>query len=60
MSKIAHVAVVAALLSAVNADAATLRSTKTAQAPWQLSKVQPKVNLQEEVQRMVDRQRCPR
>jgi tripeptidyl-peptidase-1 len=50
MSKIAHVAVVAALLSAVNADAATLRSTKTAQAPWQLSKVQPKVNLQEEVQ----------
>jgi tripeptidyl-peptidase-1 len=41
---------VAALVGMVSAEAYSLHPTKAAQAPWQLSKFQPAVNMQEMVQ----------
>jgi len=50
MPKVAAVAVVAALVAMVNAEAYSVHPAKTAQAPWELSKFQPQVNMQEQIQ----------
>jgi len=49
MPKIAAVALVAALVAIVNADALALHTTKVVHGAWELSRVQPQINLQERV-----------